>query len=62
MFGATLNETWAQMPGDADVEQQLRAWGIWDVGLTKEEAKHRYARFQGVNFGVAPDNEWASMR
>ena len=37
-FGATLSESWERMPGAAGVKAQLQEWGIWDEGLTEEQA------------------------
>ena len=61
-FGATLEEIWEGMPGAAEVRAQLADWGIWDDKLTDEEARHRYARFSGVDFGVAPPAAWGKLR
>jgi hypothetical protein len=41
---------------------QLEEWGIWDEGLSWEQAQHRYARFWGVSFGVAPPEVWGRLR
>jgi hypothetical protein len=62
MFGVALAESWENMPPHADVATRLQEWGIWDPGLTKEQAQHRYARFDGVEFGVAPPEAWAKLR
>ncbi len=50
------------MPQQKEVEEQLEEWGVWEDGLSAEQAQHRYARFAGVDFGVAPKKEWGRMR
>ncbi len=62
MFGAALTDVWANMPSIADVHSQLEAWGIDDRGLTDRDACKRYARFDGVDFGVAPPEVWPALR
>lgn len=63
MFGGiSLEDTWRDMPPPEVVAATLVDWGVWDEGLTEDEARHRYARFQGVDFGVAPREEWPRLR
>lgn len=57
-----LDEAWEKMPPPEEVERQLREWGIWDEALTTEAASHRWVRFQGVDFGLAPRDEWPRLR
>jgi hypothetical protein len=40
----------------------LEDWGIWDEGLTEDQAAHRYVRFEGVTFGVAPPEAHRKLR
>jgi hypothetical protein len=40
----------------------LEAWGIGDRSLTDGAARKRYARFEGVDFGVAPEGAWGKLR
>jgi hypothetical protein len=35
---------------------------VWEEQLTEEQAKHRFTRFFGVDFGVAPPEEWGRLR
>lgn len=62
MFGASLDDTWDALPSLGEVKKRLQDWGIWEEGLTDTEAKRRYVRFDGVNFGVAPEKAWGSLR
>ena len=57
-FGATLNEVWSNMPPLSAVREKLQEWGIGGDELSDAEAQHRYARFEGVDFGVAPRCMW----
>ncbi len=61
-FGATLEDTWASMPDIGEVHRQLDEWGIGDRQLSDESARKRYARFSGVDFGVAPPEAWGKLR
>lgn len=49
------------LPGE-ELEQQLRDWGVWDAGMPLLAMQERYARFRGLDLGVAPRGEWARMR
>ncbi len=50
------------MPQHQELVRQLREWGVWDEDLSAEQAQHRYARFTGLDLGVAPKAEWGRMR
>jgi hypothetical protein len=62
MFGAALTEVWANMPPIEEVYRVLDEWGIGDRGLGDDAARRRYARFEGVDFGVAPREAWPKLR
>ena len=40
----------------------MRQWGVWDDDLSPEAAQRRYARFAGLDLGVAPEEHKASLR
>ncbi len=50
------------MPPLEDVHLKLEEWGIGDRGLSDGDARKRYARFEGVDFGVAPPEAWPQLR
>lgn len=37
-FGTTYEETWQNMPAEAELKAKLQAMGIWDEGLSLEAA------------------------
>ncbi len=61
MFGAALTDVWEDMPCVADVHRQLEEWGIGDRGLSDRQVCKRYARFEGVDLGVAPPEAWPAL-
>ena len=44
------------------VDRWLAQQGIWDPGLTVEQCREQFVRFQGVSFGVAPPSEWPRLQ
>ena len=50
------------MPTPEALEAELKEWGVWEVGMPLDAAQRRYARFKGVDFGVAPREEWPRLR
>ena len=36
-FFVTLNESWAAVPKDNELQEVLTCWGIWDDTLAQEE-------------------------
>ena len=62
MFGATLDESWEDLPPRQLADSWLQEAGVWDGDLTEHERDCRYVRFSGCDFGVAPRDEWPSMR
>lgn len=62
MFGVSLEEVWDTMPTDDEVRAQLAEWGVLESHLSAVQAQHRYARFAGLDLGVAPKQEWGRMR
>ena len=51
------------MPEQNLIDSKLDEWGIFDAALSPLQRQERYARFEGVDFGLAPkEEEWSSMR
>ena len=61
-FGATFDELWEQLPGDDEIKEKLREWGIYDPGLSVLKLRERFCRFDGVEFGIAPAECWPELR
>lgn len=61
-FGATFDTFWEHPPAVQECAEKLREWGILGDLQTPEEIYKRYIRFEGVEFGVAPEQEWPRLR
>ena len=58
----SLEELWENMPPMQDIKDILENWGIWSDHLDKVSAQKRYARFNGLDLGVAPKHQWGELR
>lgn len=50
------------MPPVQECRQQLEEWGIGDGLVSDQHVQERYARFEGLELGIAPEADRKLMR